>query len=319
MEWLNYHHLMYFLAVARHGGIAAASRELGVSEPTISGQVKELEAALGERLFARSGRRLVLTDMGRIVADYAAEIASLGRELLDTVKQRPTNRPLRLSVGITDALPKLVARALLEPAMRMGNVHLICREGRLEELLLDLSSYRLDLVLSDAPASGAVKVKSFSQLLGESGVSFFATAALARTLSADFPASLANAPLLLPTDNTALRRALDAWFNLRGVAPQLRAEVQDSALLKTFGQSGFGVFPAPSIVEADVCEQYGVELVGRTDEARERFYAISVERKLRHPAVVAIIDGARLQFSSFDASAAKRSKGRRARPKKKNA
>ncbi|HEV7302377.1 MAG TPA: transcriptional activator NhaR [Tepidisphaeraceae bacterium] len=317
MDWLNYHHLMYFWAVARHGGIAAASRELAISEPTISGQVKELERALGERLFTRSGRRLVLTDVGKVVYDYASEISSLGRELLDTVKQRPTNRPLRLAVGIADALPKLVARTLLEPALRMGNVHLICREGRLEELLVELSSYRLDLVLSDQPAGESVKVKSFSQLLGESGVSFFASAAVARKLSTDaFPALLSNAPLILPTEHTALRRALDAWFSARGVSPLLRAEVQDSALLKTFGQSGFGVFPAPSIVEADVCEQYGVAVVGRTDEARERFYAISVERKLRHPAVVAIIEGARAQFTTFATRTVDRGKRRTKRGKR---
>ena len=307
MEWLNYHHLMYFWAVARHGGIAAAGRELSVSEPTISGQVKELEAALGERLFERSGRRLVLTDMGKIVFDYAGEIFSLGREMLDTVKQRPTDRPVRLAVGISDALPKLIARMLVEPALHAKNVHLICREGPLDELLIDLATYRLDLVLSDAPAGTGVKVKSFSQLLGDSGVSFFAAPEVARRMTGEFPASLTGVPMLLPTDNTALRRALDAWFDTRGITFTLRAEVQDSALLKTFGQTGFGVFPAPSIVERQVCEQYAVKLVGRTEEARERFYAISVERKLRHPVVLAIIEHARSNLR-VTASKAKKTK-----------
>jgi LysR family transcriptional activator of nhaA len=299
MDQLNYHHLMYFWAVARHGGIAAAGRELLVSEPTISGQIKELQTALGERLFIRSGRRLVLTEMGKIVFDYAGEIFALGRELVDTVKQRPTNRPLRLAVGVSDALPKLVARTLLEAALRMENIHLICREGRMEELLIDLSTYRLDFVLSDIPAGSAVKVQSFSHLLGESGISFFAVPAIAKKLTGKFPASLDHTPMLLPTDDTALRRALNGWFQTRGIRPRTRAEVQDSALLKTFGQVGAGVFPAPSVVEAEVCRQYEVAVVGRTDEVRERFYAISIERKLRHPAVVAISDAAREQFSKL--------------------
>jgi LysR family transcriptional activator of nhaA len=297
-EWLNYHHLLYFWVVAREGGIARASRVLLVAEPTISGQVKELEAFLGEPLFVRSGRTLVLTEMGKVVYDYAGEIFSLGRQMLDTVRQRPSDRPPRLSVGVTDGLPKLVARRLLEPALGgPQRVELTCRDGPLDGLLVDLSTFRLDLVLSDAPAGGGVKVVSFSHLLGESGVSFFAVPAVARKASRGFPASLGEADLLLPTANTTLRRQLDHWFESRGIRPRVVASVEDSALLKTFGQAGVGVFPAPSVVEAEVCRQYQVKVVGRTREVRERFYAISVERKLRHPAVVAISEAAREQFA----------------------
>jgi LysR family transcriptional activator of nhaA len=297
-EWLNYHHLLYFWVVAREGGIARASRVLLVAEPTISGQVKELEAFLGEPLFVRSGRTLVLTEMGKVVYDYAGEIFSLGRQMLDTVRQRPSDRPPRLSVGVTDGLPKLVARRLLEPALGgPQRVELTCRDGPLDGLLVDLSTFRLDLVLSDAPAGGGVKVVSFSHLLGESGVSFFAVPAVARKASRGFPASLGEADLLLPTANTTLRRQLDHWFEARGIRPRVVASVEDSALLKTFGQAGVGMFPAPSVVEAEVCRQYQVKVVGRTREVRERFYAISVERKLRHPAVVAISEAAREQFA----------------------
>jgi LysR family transcriptional activator of nhaA len=296
-EWLNYHHLLYFWMVAREGGIANASRQLLVAEPTISGQVKELEQFLGEKLFIRSGRRLVLTEMGKVVFDYAGEIFSLGKQMLDTVRQRPSDRPLRLSVGVTDGMPKLVARRLLEPALRGSlRVELTCREDTLDALLIDLSTFRLDLVLSDAPAGGGVKVVSYSHLLGESGVSFFATAEIANRLNGPFPASIASADLLLPTENTALRRALDQWFKAHELTPRVVASVEDSALLKTFGQAGLGVFPAPTAVEEEVCRQYEVRVVGRTDEVKEQFYAISVDRKLKHPAVVAISNAARAGF-----------------------
>ncbi|HLL87802.1 MAG TPA: LysR family transcriptional regulator, partial [Tepidisphaeraceae bacterium] len=229
LDWLNYHHLLYFWTVAREGGIANASRQLLVAEPTISGQVKELERFLGEKLFVRAGRKLVLTEMGRVVFDYAGEIFSLGRQMMDTVRQRPSDRPPRLAVGVTDSLPKLVARRLLEPALRGPHrVELTCREGALDRLLVDLSTYRLDLVLSDAPAGGGVRVVSYSHLLGESGISFFAPPATAAKLARRFPASLGGADVLLPTENTALRRGLDQWFDARGIRPRVAASVEDS-------------------------------------------------------------------------------------------
>lgn len=292
---LNYHHLMYFWAVARGGSIARASEEMLVSQPTISAQVKELEEALGERLFTRSGRRLVLTEVGRTAYDYANEIFGLGRQLVDAVKQTPTGRPLRLAVGVSEAMPKLVARLLIEPALRAEGrpVHLVCREDRGERLLADLATFRLDVILSDSPAVPSTGVRTFSHLLGECGVTFFALPAAARKLRKGFPKSLQDAPAVLPTDNTWLRRGIDQWLSSRGIQPRVVAEVEDSALLKTFGQSGLGVFPAPSVVEAEVCGQYGVAVVARVEEVHERFYAISVERKLRHPAVVAISEAAR--------------------------
>lgn len=293
---LNYHHLYYFWVVAREGSIARACEQLHVSQPTVSAQIKDLERAVGEPLFTRTGRRLVLTETGRTVLDYAGEIFALGRELVSAVRQRPTGRPLRLAVGVTDAMPKLVARALLEPALRLPGqpVHLVCREDSTERLLLDLSAHRLDVVLSDVPAGTAgAAVRTFDHLLGESGITFFGGPALAKSLRRGFPKSLDAAPAFMPGEGTALRRALDQWLGSRGIAPRLVGEFADSALLKTFGQTGLAVFPAPTVVEEEVCRQYRVKPVGRIDAVRERFYAITAERKVRHPAVAAISDAAR--------------------------
>ena len=294
MEWLNYHHLLYFWTVARHGGVSAASDELRLAQPTVSGQLRMLEDALGEKLFHRVGRRMVLTDMGRTVFRYADEIFTLGRELIDVVKGRPTGRPVRLVVGVADAVSKLIAYRLLQPALQLPEpVRIVCREDRPERLLAELSVHGLDLVLSDAPVGPAIKVRAFNHLLGECGVGFFAAPGLAKRLAGRFPGSLHGAPMLLPTETTALRRALDQWFDAQGIRPQVVSEFEDSALLKVFGQQGLGVFPAPSAIDAEVRRQYGVRLVGTTTAVRERFYAISVERRLKNPAVVAICDAAR--------------------------
>jgi LysR family transcriptional activator of nhaA len=294
MEWLNYHHLLYFWTVARHGSVSAASHELRLAQPTVSGQLRMLEDALGEKLFHRIGRRMVLTDMGRTVFRYADEIFTLGRELIDVVKGRPTGRPVRLVVGVADAVSKLIAYRLLQPALQLPEpVRIVCREDRPERLLAELSVHGLDLVLSDAPVGPAVNVRAFNHLLGECGVGFFAAPKLAQRLSGRFPESLHGVPMLLPTETTALRRALDQWFEAQGIRPQVVSEFEDSALLKVFGQQGLGVFPAPSAIEAEVRRQYGVRLVGTTTAVRERFYAISVERRLKNPAVVAICDAAR--------------------------
>ena len=291
---LNYHHLMYFWSVARTGGVGRAAEELMVSQPTVSAQVKALEESLGEPLFARSGRRLVLTDAGRTVFDYANEIFALGRQIRDALRHKESGRPARLAVGVSDALPKLVARMLIEPALGLGQpVHVVCRDDKAERLLVDLATFRLDVVLSDAPAPPTFKARTFSHLLGECGVSFFAAPSLAKRIGRRFPQSLHDAPVILPTDNTMLRRAMDQWLAARGVRPRVVAEIEDSALLKTFGQSGVGAFPAPSVVEDVVRAQYGVSVVGRAEDLRERFFAISVERKLRHPAVIAMTESAR--------------------------
>ncbi len=288
----NYHHLLYFWTVARHGSVSAASDELRLAQPTVSGQLRMLEDALGEKLFHRA-RRMTLTDWGTVFR-YADEIFTLGRELIDVVKGRPTGRPVRLVVGVADAVSKLIAYRLLQPALQLPEaVRIICREDRPERLLAELSVHGLDLVLSDEPVGPAIKVRAFNHLLGECGVGFFATPSLAKRLSGRFPGSLHGAPMLLPTESTALRRALDQWFDTQGIRPQVVSEFEDSALLKVFGQQGLGVFPAPSAIEAEVRRQYGVRLVGTTTAVRERFYAISVERRLKNPAVVAICDAAR--------------------------
>ena len=212
MEWLNYHHLLYFWTVARTGSVAAASKELRLAAPTLSNQIGKLEESLGEKLLRRSGRGLVLTDMGRIAMRYADEIFSLGQEFTSTMKERPTGRPLRFCVGIVDVLPKLVAFRLLEPALHLGTpVRLICREDRPDHLLADLATHEVDVVLSDAPASPVVNIHAFNHLLGESGVSFFGPQKLTH-LKKGFPRSLDGAPFLLPLENTAFRRDLNEWF-----------------------------------------------------------------------------------------------------------
>ncbi len=294
MEWLNYHHLLYFWVVACHGSVTRAAAELRLAQPTVSTQLRTLEEVLGEKLFARTGRRLVLTDVGRLVFRYADEIFGLGRELLETVKGRPTGQPMRLTVGIADAVPKLIAYRLLRPALTVAEpVRIICREDKPDRLFAELAIHELDLVLSDAPIGPTTKVRAFNHLLGECGVTFFGTPALARTCRRGFPRSLGGAPVLLPTDNTALRRSLDDWFESEGVRPRVVSEFEDSALLMAFGQAGMGLFPAPSAIERQVRSQYGVVVVGRLDAVCERFYAISGERRLKHPAVVAISEAAR--------------------------
>ncbi len=297
MEWLNYHHLLYFWAVARHGSVTKASEELRLAQPTVSGQIRTLEDALGEKLFRKSGRSLVLTETGHVVYSYADEIFSLGRELMDTLKGRPTGKPLKLRVGITDVMPKLISYRLLQPAFAMDDqVQLVCHEDKTERLLADLAVRGLDLVLADAPLSPGVRVRAYNHFLGECGITFFATRELSEAKRRSFPRSLDGAPMLLPTENTLLRSSLDHWFEKEGIHPNVVAEFEDSALMKVFGEYGAGIFPAPSIVEKEIRETYGSRVVGRTDEVKERFYAITVERRIKHPAAVAISEFARGQL-----------------------
>lgn len=296
MEWLNYHHLRYFWAAAREGSVTRASEKLHISQPAVSAQIRELEQAVGEKLFTRSGRSIALTDTGRVVYRYAEEIFGLGGELMETLKGRPTGRPARLTVGIANVIPKLIAHRLLEPAFKLPEpVRVQCIEDKPERLLAELAIHGLDLVLADAPFGPTVKVKAYSHLLGECGVSIFGVEPLARAYRRGFPLSLGGAPFLLPTADTTLRRLLDQWFEAQGIRPQIVGEFEDSALLKVFGQSGTGLFAVPSAIEAEVRRQYGVRLVGRV-EVRERFYAITVERKIKHPAVVAITEVARREI-----------------------
>jgi len=294
VEWLNYHHLLYFWVVAREGGLVPAGKVLRLSHPTLSAQIHALEGELGEQLFIKQGRRLALTEMGRVVYRYADEIFTLGREMLDTLQGRSSARGLRLDVGIADVVPKLIVRQLLQPALALAEpARLICHEDKYEKLLASLALHELDIVISDAPVPPGGSVRAFHHLLGETGISFFGSKPLAARHKRGFPHSLDGAPMLLPLENLTLRRLLNQWFERVGIRPRVVAEFEDSALLQVFGGDGVGVFAAPSVVEAQVIEQYGVQLIGRTDQVRERFYAISVERRLKNPAVVAICDAAR--------------------------
>jgi LysR family transcriptional regulator, transcriptional activator of nhaA len=279
MAWLNYHHLLYFWMVAREGSIARACALLHLTQPTISGQLRSLDKALGVKLFKRAGRSLVLTDIGRIVFRYADEIFSLGRELQDTLKGRPPSKPLRLLAGVANTLPKEIAYRLLEPALRLQEpVQLVCDHGTPDNLLAQLAVNALDVVLADAPVNPSTKIRAFNHLLGECSVSIMGTPKLAASYRRGFPQSLEGAPFLLPAENTSLRRSLEQWF---------------ATLLKVFAQHGAGVFAVRTAVEADTQHHYKVRLLGRVESIRERFYAISLERKLKHPAVVAITEAAR--------------------------
>jgi len=297
MEWLNYHHLLYFWTVAREGGVAKAAARLHLTHPTVSGQIRELEERLGEKLFVRVGRGLVLTEMGRVVYRYADEIFALGRELMDTVKGRPTGRPPRLVVGVDDVLPKLIVRRLLEPALRLPErVQMSVHEAPARELFGRLADQTLDVVLSDSPIPPQSPVKAYNHLLGECGVTWFAVERLARGLKKGFPRSLSSAPVLLPAEPTALRRALDAWFEKHALRPTLVAEFEDSALLKAFGQEGHGAFVGPTAIEDEIRRQYDVKIVGRVPEVHERFFAITAERRIKNPAVAAISEAARSEI-----------------------
>jgi len=294
VAWLNYHHLLYFWTVARSGTIAAASKELHLSQPTISTQLKTLEDSLGIKLFARQGRRLVLTELGRTAFRYSDEIFRLGRELQEAVTRGAAGRYVRFTVGVADVIPKLIAERLLQPAFeQVPELQLQVHEGPLPQLLGQLAVHELDVVLSDVPAGSDIKVRAFSHALGESGATFFARDDKAQALKRGFPKSLEGAPALLPAQATSVRRQLDQWFDKVGVRPHVIGEFDDSALAQTFGHRGLGFFVAPTAIEQAVIKQYDVTAIGRTEEVKERFYAISVERRLRHPAVVAVAESAR--------------------------
>ncbi len=298
MEWMNYHHLLYFWTVAREGSIARACEQLRLAQPTISGQLRQFEESLNEKLFVRVGRGLALTEVGQVVYRYADEIFGIGRELQDVLKGRPRGgRPIRLMVGISDVVPKLIAYRILQPVLGMAeSIQLICNENRPERLLADLAAHELDVVLSDEPLTTGAHVKAYNHLLGSCGVSLFAAPSLAVQYKKDFPACLDNAPFLLPMESSSLRRGLEQWFESQKIRPRLVGEFQDSALMKTFGQGGAGIFAAPSAIEKEVQQHYHVKLVGRVDSILERYYVISIERKLKHPAAVALSEAAREQL-----------------------
>jgi LysR family transcriptional regulator, transcriptional activator of nhaA len=313
MQWLNYHHLLYFWTVARTGSVTEACDELKLAQPTISGQIRALEEELGESLFVRAGRGIILTEFGKQVFRYADEIFGLGRELMDFASGRTVEHPIRLAVGIADVVPKLVAFRLLEPALELpGPVRLVCTEDRTERLIGELAIHGLDLVISDAPVRSLPSVRAYSHLLGECGVSFFARPELAQRHRSGFPGSLDGAPMLLPTENTSLGRSLNQWFGANDIRPKVVSEFQDSALLKVFGQAGIGIFPASSAIASEICEQHGVTMLGQIDELREAYYAISLERRLKHPAIVAISEAARHEMFARGARRVKRQPAREA-------
>jgi LysR family transcriptional activator of nhaA len=299
MNWLNYHHLQYFWVVSREGSVAKASEMLHVTPATISIQLRELEKSLGVELFRKSGRGLALTEMGSAVMEYAQDIFSTGQELLDMVSGRPVGGPMVLRVGIKDVMPKLVAYRLLEPTLRMSEeVRLSCFEGDIAKLVADLAIHKLDVVLSDTPLDPGMKVRAYSHLLGESDVAIVGTKALAKKVRSGFPGSLDGVPILLPMKNTILRRSLDYWFEDNEVRPKVVGEFDDSAMLKIMGSAGVGVFPVPIAIVKEVEAMYGVELIASLPNVREKFYALSAERKVKHPAVLAIWEVARKKLSS---------------------
>ncbi len=293
MEWLNYHHLFYFWTIMQEGSITGAGSKLRLAQSTVSAQLSKFEEILGVKLFKRVGRNLEPTEMGHLVYRYADEIFSLGREMMDSLRGQMVAGPISLKVGLVEAVPKLIARKLLEPAGKLPDrVRLICHEGKDEQLLADLALHKLDVVLTDTPLRSNLSIKAYNHLLGECGVSFFGVEKLAKPLKSNFPYSLDQSPMLLPMAMSSLRGMVDQWFARIGVHPTIIGEFDDNALLKVFGQAGEGVFMAPTVIEKEVQLQYQVQVIGRTNKIKEKFYAISVERIIRHPAVAAISEAA---------------------------
>ncbi|MCL4164712.1 UNVERIFIED_CONTAM: hypothetical protein GTU68_053472 [Idotea baltica] len=295
---MNYHHLLYFWTVAKEGGVSRAAKVLHLAQPTLSSQIKKLEKSIGHDLFERAGRKLILTETGHLVYRYAEEIFGLGQELSDVLHNRMDQDKSRFLVGVQGAMPKLVAYQLLRPALECeeNDYQLVCFEGKINELLGELAMHRLDVVIADRPLAPDTHLRAFNHLLGKCGVTVYGTSQLAKKYKRGFPQSLSSAPMLLPTQNTSLRRLLEQWFEANEIHPVIAHEFEDSAVLKVFGQSGHGLFVTPTAIEAEVCRQYSVKVVGRIPEVVERFYAISIEKRLKHPAVLKISESARDQL-----------------------
>lgn len=293
LGFLNYHHLRYFWTVAKEGSLRKAAEKLRISQPSICTQVKLLESALGQNLFRPSGRSLVLTEFGQVIYGYAEEIFTLGGELLRASKSAPTARTLRLHAGIVDSFPKLMSYELLRPIFEHEPaVQLTCHEGKLADLVAQLTTHRLDVVLSDEPASPGASGRVFNHLLGTSDVSFCAMPSFVRKLKGRFPNCLDGAPALLPTQNCSLRRDLEKWFRDAGIEPRVAAEFEDASLAKIVGTEGLGFVVVPTAVLSDAIERYGFVKLGTTRGIKTQFYAITAERKLTHPAIVAMTNRA---------------------------
>lgn len=297
---MNYKHLRYFMQVAKLGGVSRAGKQLHLSPQTISGQIQLLEDSLGTRLFSKSGRGLALTEAGRMVLDYADEIFSIGAELEEAVRDYPRqNRSLEFRVGVADAVPKSIACRLIEPATQVAQpVRIVCREWKLDMLLGELALHRLDLVIADAPIPASVSVRAFSHRLGSSGTSFFASPSVLASCKEPFPACLDRAPLLLPAEESALGQRLRGWLTSRSLHPRVVAECDDTALAKAFGRRGLGIFVGPTVLKAEIEQQYGVHALGAAPEVEEEFFAITVERRITHPCVTAITNAARNELFS---------------------
>ncbi len=288
MDWLNYHHLYYFWITAREGSMTRAAAKMHVTPATLSVQIRELEKSAGCQLLKKSGRGITLSEMGETVYRYASDIFALGEELKGAMRGHPLGTPLLLRVGVKDAMPKLVAFKFLQRGLSLDQpVRMICREGEVDRLVSELTVHRLDVVLSDTPLDPSFKVRAYSHILGESTVTLVASKAIALDYKNGFPRSLDNAPFLLPTADTVLRRSLDQWFSEHDLKPLVRAEFEDAAMIKIAGQSGLGIFTVPTLILKEVCEMYHVVPIGELPIV-ERFYALSVERRIKHPAVLAI-------------------------------
>lgn len=290
MDWLNYHQLLNFWLVAREGSVRRAGELLHVTPASVSIQVRKLERSLGARLLRKEGRGVALTELGTQVAGYADDIFAKGQELLEMVQGQPLGKPLVLRVGIRDTMPKLLAYRFLEPAISAGQgaVQLVCHEGEMDQLVASLAVHKLDVVLSDITLDPRYRIQAYSHRLGESGVVFVANRQLAKQHRRDFPLSLREAPMLLLTRDSAMRRQLDRWFSDLGFLPKIVGEFADSAMMKVAGERGLGVLAVPMVIEEDVRRIYGLERVGTAEGVEERFFAISVERKITHPGVLAI-------------------------------
>lgn len=294
MEWLNYHHLFYFWMTVKAGTVSEAAEMLHLARPTVAAQIRELEKSFGEKLFKKQGRTLVLTEFGVQIHKYADEIFAIGHELREFAKTGHTGTRKRFVVGLPDVVPKHIAFELLKPALHMPDrPRTVCYEGKLSDLLTDLALHKLDLVISDAPAPPNVEFKVYNHKLGECGLSMLAVPAIAKKYRKGFPDSMTDAPVLLPTDHTAVRRSLDIWLEDREIFPEIIAEFEDSGLMKVFGQHGEGIFPVPTAIEATIKSQFGVLLVGRIPEVRDKFYAISAEKRVQHEATQMVIKQAK--------------------------
>ena len=291
---LNFKHLSYFHAVAKAGAVNRAAEKLHLTPQTLSGQLTLFEKRLGIALFRRTGRRLELTDAGRLAMSYADEIFQMGSELEEMLRNRDGERPFLFRVGIADVVPKSIAYRLLAPALALPEpVRMVCREDKFERLLAELSIHHLDMVLTDRPLPPGIDVKGYSHRLGECGLTFFATPGLAAGLDGEFPQLLDGAPLLIPGEDSAVRAPLLRWLGGQGIYPRLVGEFDDGALMKSFGHAGAGIFPVPSAIAAEVAAQQGIVTLGCTEAVKERFFLITVERKISHPAALAVSEAAR--------------------------